>query len=247
MTPPLQTHDLSWAPAPGAEPVISRLSLELPRGSFVALVGPSGCGKSSLLRLLAGLRPPSSGTVSGIPEQKAFVFQDPALLPWLTVRENVALPGKFSAIDPPEQALARVGLAGLEHRLPRELSGGQAMRVSLARALVSRPELVLLDEAFTALDGVTRRGLQRDFRALQQAVGFTAILVTHELTDAVWLADRVIALDGPPLRVIGRLEVSLGPNRDPEAPGVAPLVHTLAGWFSGRGDAGELSGRPRSM
>jgi NitT/TauT family transport system ATP-binding protein len=186
-----------------------------------ALVGPSGCGKSTLLRVVAGLVPLDEGRVVGVPDAKAFVFQDAALLPWLTVRENVGLPGRYRAIGDIDEALEMVGLEGLGGRLPRTLSGGQKMRVSIARALVARPNLVLLDEAFAALDGVTRREVQASFLALQEELGWTVLMVTHELEDATRLADRVIALGGPPLRVLD--DVTVFTPRPRSAPDAAVL------------------------
>ena len=192
---------------------------------MTAVVGPSGCGKSSLLRLLAGLRPPDAGEVRGVPARKAFVFQDAALLPWLTLRENIRLPGRFGPIGDVEDALRRVGLEGHGDKLPRALSGGQRMRGSLARALVARPELVLLDEAFAALDGVTRAAVQREFAAFQAELGWTVVMVTHELEDAVRLSDRVVAVQGPPLRVVLDLPVALPRPRGVAE--IAPLVGRL--------------------
>lgn len=196
--------------APGGKLLLDGFDLELAIGGFTALVGRSGCGKSTLLRLVAGLRRPDAGTITGVPERKAMVFQDPALLPWLDVRANVALPGRYGPIGDVAAAIRRVGLAGHEDALPKTLSGGQRMRVSLARALVARPELVLLDEPFAALDGVTRRSVQAAFLDLRAEERWTVLLVTHELEDAARLADRVLALAGPPLRVM----------RDDRAPAV---------------------------
>jgi NitT/TauT family transport system ATP-binding protein len=219
---------VSWAP--DGQPILDRFSLVLERGRITAVVGPSGCGKSSLLRLLAGLRKPDAGRVTGVPPRKAFVFQDAALLPWLTLRENVALPGRFGPIGSVDDALARVGLTLHAGKLPAVLSGGQRMRGSLARALVARPELVLLDEAFAALDGVTRNAVQAEFLALQAEQGWTAVLVTHELADAVRLSDRVVAVSGPPLEIRADLPVPLARPRNP---GLLPaLVAQLEAVFA---------------
>lgn len=192
--------------APDGVPLLDGLSIALAPAATTALVGPSGCGKSTLLRVIAGLRP-FTGSITGVPERKAFVFQDPSLLPWLDVRANVALPGRYADIGDVDLALAQVGLEGMADRLPGALSGGQKMRVSLARALVARPRLVLLDEPFAALDGVTRRQVQAVFEALRERERWTVLLVTHELDEAVRLADRVLALAGPPLRVVDDLPV----------------------------------------
>jgi ABC-type nitrate/sulfonate/bicarbonate transport system ATPase subunit len=195
-----------WSP-PGTPGAPGRLLLDgfdltLATGKVTAILGPSGCGKSTLVRLLAGLRVPDAGTIAGLPERKAMVFQDAALLPWRTLRENVALPGEFGPIGDVDEALAAVGLTEHAEKLPRQLSGGQRMRGSLARALVARAELVLLDEAFGALDGLTRASVQDAVEALSRAQGWTVVMVTHEPADAARLADRIVLVDGPPLRVV---------------------------------------------
>lgn len=219
----IRLEGVRWAPDGAA--VLDGFDLAIEPGRVTAIVGPSGCGKSSLLRLVAGLRPPDAGRVVGVPARKAFVFQDAALLPWLSLRANVALPGRFGPIGDVDDALARVGLARHADKLPAALSGGQRMRGSLARALVARPEIVLLDEAFAALDGITRASVQREFAALQAEHAWTVLLVTHELADAVALSDRVVAVDGPPLRVRADVPVPLPRPRDPAA--LPPLVATL--------------------
>lgn len=229
---PVRVRGLRWAP--GA-PVLDGFDLELRPGEVTALVGRSGCGKSSLLRLIAGLRRPDGGTVEGVPARKAFVFQDAALLPWLDLRANVALPGRFGPIGDVDEALARVGLAGHGDKLPRALSGGQRMRASLARALVSRPELVLLDEAFAALDGMTRRAVQAAFEALRAEQGWTVLMVTHELEDAALLSDRVLAVDGPPLRVLGEVPVEVPRPRDRHDVRLDAVVGRLESWMAGLG------------
>lgn len=217
---------LTWAP--GGRVLLEGFSARFEAGRITALVGRSGCGKSTLLRLVAGLRRPDAGRVEGVPARKAMVFQDAALLPWLDARANVALPGRYGPIGDVDAALARVGLGGSGHALPRTLSGGQRMRVSLARALVANPELVLLDEAFAALDGVTRRAVQAEFLALQAELGWTVLMVTHELDDAVRLADRVVALDGPPLRVVE--EVAVPAPRPREAADPALVARLARVW-----------------
>ncbi|MDP2306555.1 MAG: ABC transporter ATP-binding protein [Pseudomonadota bacterium] len=219
----IRLEGVSWAPE--GHPVLDRLDLSLEMGRVTAIVGPSGCGKSSLLRVLAGLRAPDAGRVTGVPKRKAFVFQDAALLPWLTLRDNVALPGRFGPIGNVDEALARVGLVEHAAKLPAALSGGQRMRGSLARALVAKPELVLLDEAFAALDGLTRASVQREFLALQAEHAWTVVMVTHELVDAVRLSDRVVAVSGPPLVVRADLAVPYPRPRDPSD--LPPIVAQL--------------------
>lgn len=214
----IQARALGWSP--GGSAVIEAFDLELRRGQLSAIVGRSGCGKSSLLRLLAGVRAPDHGSVSGVPSRRGFVFQDPALLPWRSLRENVALPGQLGVdIEAVDAAITRVGLAEHAGKLPGELSGGQRMRASLARALVSRPEVLFLDEPFAALDGATRRDLAVIVAALLPEV--TVVMVTHDLADAARLADRVVVVDGPPLRVIFDLPVL---SDRPRAPGAVAEV-----------------------
>ena len=195
---------------PGAPaPLLDGFSLRLPRGKVSALVGPSGCGKSTLLRLLAGLLPPDRGAVdlaglASAPGARGFVFQAPNLLPWRTVAENVALPLQLAGRDDPgavDEALDRVGLRAARDLRPHALSGGMRMRVSLARALVTRPALLLLDEPFGALDAITRRGLQAAFAEVWARLETTVVMVTHDVEEAVLMADVVVVLGGSPLLV----------------------------------------------
>lgn len=221
----IRIEDLRYAP--GGAPIVDGFSAAFAPGAITALVGPSGCGKSTLLRLVAGLRPADGGRIQGVPAERAFVFQDPALLPWLDARGNVALPGRYGPIGDVDEALAQVGLTEHATKLPGALSGGQRMRVSLARALVSRPELVLLDEPFSALDGVTRRGIIDQFVALQLRYKWTVLLVTHDLAEAARMADRVLALTGPPLRVVADVAAfSPRPRPRPE-PGVLERLEAV--------------------
>ena len=170
-------------------------------GSFTALVGPSGCGKSSLLRVMAGLLPVEAGRIEG-PAQKdiGFVFQEPTLMAWRTVYDNVALPLRIAGITPmdiamrTEEALALVGLSNHFKALPRELSGGMRMRVSLARALAKRPPVLLMDEPFAALDELTRFKLDDDLRAIWQQQKTTIVFVTHSVTEAAYLAERALVM-----------------------------------------------------
>ncbi len=184
--------------------VIDNLSLDIVAGEFLAILGPSGCGKSTLLRIVAGLTPPDSGTLQITPPdlrfQNAFVFQEAHLLPWRTVLENAALPLELMGVDAAERTararatLAEVGLADAESRYPAQLSGGMRMRVSLARALVTKPRLLLLDEPFAALDEITRFRLDVRLRDLWIERGMTVIFVTHSITEAAFLADRAVVL-----------------------------------------------------
>jgi NitT/TauT family transport system ATP-binding protein len=209
----ISVHDLRFAWPGGSGPLFEGLELEVPEGGVLALVGLSGCGKSTLLRLIAGLLVPAGGAVAVRAERRAFVFQSPTLLPWRTVAANVRLPLELAGEEDGGRvagALAAVGLADAAGALPRALSGGMQMRASLARALVTRPQLMLLDEPFGALDALTRRALHEVFLELWRAEGFTAVLVTHDIDEAVLLADQVAVLGaGQPARLRAALPVPL--------------------------------------
>ena len=198
------------------------LTLSIAAGETVALVGPSGCGKSTALRLLAGLEAPTRGRVIRAPGagETAVVFQAPTLAPWLSARANVALPLELSGVARPiahqraDAALARVGLAGAEGARPVHLSGGMAMRVSLARALVTEPKLLLLDEPFAALDEITRRALADDVLSLWAASRPAIVFVTHNVEEAVYMASRVVVLSPGPGRITADVAVA-GPMPRP--------------------------------
>jgi NitT/TauT family transport system ATP-binding protein len=187
------------------------VSLRLAPGQFTAVVGPSGCGKTTLLRIAAGLVAPDAGTVDPAPGTPGvgICFQDPRLLPWRTAVENVALPLELAGAPRAgrkaraREALGRVQLADRAEALPAALSGGMRMRVALARALVTDPRLLLLDEPFGSLDEITRQELDDMLSALQADHGFTAVLVTHSIAEAVSLADEVVVLSRGPGRVVG--------------------------------------------
>ena len=197
--------------------------LSLQPGEIVALVGPSGCGKSTALRLLAGLEAPTRGAVQRTPGrgETAVVFQAPTLMPWASTTANVALPlslaGVKSAEANPraEAALARVGLGGATRLKPAQLSGGMAMRVSLARALVTQPKLLLLDEPFAALDEITRRALADDVLALWMETRPAIVFVTHNVEEAVYMASRVVVMSPGPGKAAGETVVQ-GPLPRPE-------------------------------
>jgi NitT/TauT family transport system ATP-binding protein len=193
-------------------PALGPFDLELAPGEIVALVGPSGCGKSTALRLLAGLEAPTRGIVtraSGRGET-AVVFQAPTLMPWASARDNVALPLELAGVERcaarerAQAALARVKLKGVETAKPAQLSGGMAMRVSLARALVTEPKLMLLDEPFAALDEITRRALAEDVHHLWSSARPAIIFVTHNVEEAVYMAQRTIVMTPGPGRIAGQ-------------------------------------------
>ncbi|MBS0359909.1 MAG: ABC transporter ATP-binding protein [Proteobacteria bacterium] len=190
--------------------------LALAEGEIVALVGPSGCGKSTAMRLLAGLEAPTRGAVERTPGrgETAVVFQAPTLAPWRSARSNAALPLELAGVAASEAqaragaALARVGLKGAEAARPAQLSGGMAMRVSLARALVTNPRLLLLDEPFAALDEITRRALADDVLALWAETRPAIVFVTHNVEEAVYMASRVVVMSRGPGRTMGEVAVS---------------------------------------
>ncbi len=232
-TAPLVTARGLGVSHPGGVLALEAVDLELAPGELIALVGPSGCGKSTLLRAIAGLVRISTGElrIAGLPPEAArtqwgrhaFVFQDPTLLPWRTVRDNVALPLELGKPAAPadtraavDRALDLVGLTEFADTHPAELSGGMRMRASLARALVTRPQLLLLDEPFGALDEPTREHLDDELLRLWQRDGFAAVAVTHSLVEAITLADRVLVMSPRPGRVLHTVHVDLPRPRPPD-------------------------------
>jgi len=200
---------------------LQSLDLDVRQGEFLSLLGPSGCGKSTALRLAAGLIAPTHGQVTRSPSlQLGFVFQEPTLMPWATVFDNVRLPLRLkgrsaaSVRDEVMQVLARVGLGEFEQAYPRELSGGMRMRASIARALVTRPKLLLLDEPFAALDEITRGRLDDDLMRIWQEQGLTVIFVTHNVYEAVYLSTRVAVFSSRPGRIIESIEIEGLGQRD---------------------------------
>jgi len=196
--------------------------LDVCDGEFVSLLGPSGCGKSTALRIIAGLNAASQGTVEwpAGDGKIGFVFQEPTLMPWASVAANVRLPLTLSHTDEArsqgavEQTLERVGLADFSNAYPRELSGGMRMRTSIARALVTEPELLLMDEPFAALDEITRFKLNNDLLALWQQLRRTVIFVTHSVFESVYLSQRIVVMTPRPGRVFTEIAIPAAYPRD---------------------------------
>jgi len=201
-------------------------NLDIRGGEFVSLLGPSGCGKSTALRIVAGLSAASEGTVewpgaaAAGPGRIGFVFQEPTLMPWADVAANVRLPLKLSYADAARsraavrQALDRVGLADFANAFPRELSGGMRMRTSIARALVTEPELLLMDEPFAALDEITRFKLNNDLLSVWQELRRTVIFVTHSVFESVYLSQRIVVMTPRPGRVFAEIAIPAPYPRD---------------------------------
>jgi NitT/TauT family transport system ATP-binding protein len=222
---------------PNGTEALRDVSLDVDSGDFIALLGPSGCGKSTLLRLIAGLDRPDAGRLDWAdgkqpaPGDIGFVFQDATLLPWASAEQNVFLPLRLrgvawsDAADDVRAALARVGLAGFEAQRPRQLSGGMRMRVSIARALVTRPRLLLMDEPFAALDEFTRHTLQSDLLEVWRSAGCTVVFVTHSIYEAAFLARRIVVMTPRPGRIDREIASTLEPHADSRLdPAYATLV-----------------------
>jgi NitT/TauT family transport system ATP-binding protein len=222
---------------------LAGVELAVRTGELVSIVGPSGCGKSTLLRAIAGLLVPTTGTVSvaGSPPggsrpyqvPLSFVFQDPTLLDWRTVRSNVRLPLELTAAPRTSRegrinaVLDLVGLADFADRYPDELSGGMRMRASLARALVTEPELLLLDEPFGALDDITRHALGEELLRLRAARGWTGVFITHNIAEAVYVSDRVLVMSPRPGRIVAEVSVPLAAPRTAELRATAEFARLV--------------------
>jgi NitT/TauT family transport system ATP-binding protein len=210
---------------PGPVHAIDGVDLQVADGEFVAILGPSGCGKSTLLRIIAGLDKPDAGTINfnntkAEDRRIAYVFQDAHLLPWRNVLDNVALPLELMGVAPAERetaarsALELVSLQDAVNRFPAELSGGMRMRASLARALVAKPKLLLLDEPFAALDEISRQQLDEQLHRLWREQQITVIFVTHSIIEAAFLAQRAIVMSRRPARVVLNHSIDLPIKRD---------------------------------
>jgi NitT/TauT family transport system ATP-binding protein len=213
---------------------LDRLNLDVWPGEFLSLLGPSGCGKSTALRIIAGLSEPSGGTIewpasapagakaspNNATRELGFVFQEPTLMPWQTVAGNVRLPLELQGVAPAQigarvaASLDRVGLSGFADAYPRELSGGMKMRASIARALVTEPDLLLMDEPFAALDEITRFKLNDDLLSLWQSLGKTVVFVTHSVFESVFLSNRIVVMTPRPGRVFTEVAVDAPYPRD---------------------------------
>jgi len=220
-------------------PVLDKLSLDIGEGQFVCLLGPSGCGKSTLLRLVAGLNAPSTGSlfvegeaIEGPDPSRVVVFQDPTLYPWRTVWNNVALGLEARGLlgthrERIEDALRLVGLTGFANAYPHQLSGGMSQRAALARALVNDPKLLILDEPLGQLDSLTRITMQGELVSLWERAGFTALLVTHDVEEALFLAGRVVVLSERPAQIRTEIVNPLPYPRHRGDPQLAELRHEV--------------------
>ncbi len=248
---------MAYGRGTAAVKAVEEVSLDIAKGEFIAVVGPSGCGKSSLMKLISGLHPPAAGilTVEGKPvsgplKSVGMAFQNSNLLPWRTAVENVLLPleivepyrSRMSAERPQYRdkalrLLESVGLAGFTDKHPWELSGGMQQRASICRALVHEPDILMLDEPFGALDAFTREELWCTLRDIQAERKVTVMLVTHDLREAVFLADTVYVMSNRPGRILKRCEVGLARPRDLEVTYTQPfqdIVHELRSLIGGR-------------
>jgi NitT/TauT family transport system ATP-binding protein len=235
----------AYATKAGPLPVLDGLNVSVPEGEFCAVVGPSGCGKSTLTRLIAGLMKPDKGEVwlhgelvKSPRKTVGMAFQNPVLLEWRTILENVILPLEIVAPSMPrkdriaraEDLLAMVGLTGFESKRPSELSGGMRQRASLCRAIVHKPDVLIMDEPFGALDNFTREDLWQTMRNLRAAEPFTAVLITHDLRESVFLGDQVIVLSGRPAHTQYVMDIDLPADRTLDIlyeQKAADMLHTL--------------------
>lgn len=239
----IEFDSLSYTHPGATAPVIQDLSLDIEAGSFIAVVGGSGVGKSTLLRTAAGLLTPDTGEMRfNLPQRpgrrrRAIVFQDSRLLPWRTVDANIAYGLETLGIDKAEraarvaEALQLTGLEELHDRWPHQLSGGQAQRVGIARALAVQPDILLMDEPFSAVDALTRRKLQVELTRIWETTHTAVMFITHDIDEAVYLADRVVVLGNRPATVVENLHIDLPRPRDRNAPEFSRYVSHLSSWL----------------
>jgi NitT/TauT family transport system ATP-binding protein len=207
---------------PDGTEALRNVDLTVDRGEFVSVVGPSGCGKSTLLRLASGLDTSTTGETRLASKRVGYVFQDPTLLPWRTVRRNIELLAELEHLPKAArrarvtEAIKLVGLDGFEKHRPRSLSGGMKMRTSLARSLVLEPDVFLFDEPFGALDEMTRERLNDELLALFAGRGFAALFITHSVAEAVFLSTRVVVMSPRPGRILGDVSIPFGYPRQPD-------------------------------
>jgi NitT/TauT family transport system ATP-binding protein len=207
---------------PDGTQALHDVGLAVDSGEFVSVVGPSGCGKSTLLRLASGLDTPTTGHVDVASRRVGYVFQDPTLLPWRTVRKNVELLAELEHLPKAErqarvtEAIGLVGLKGFEKHRPRSLSGGMRMRTSLARSLVLQPDVFLFDEPFGALDEMSRERLNDELLALFANRGFAALFITHSVAEAVYMSTRVAVMSPRPGQILGEVSIPFAYPRQPE-------------------------------
>ncbi len=246
--PIVQVKNLSLIyPTADGKPVtaLSEVSLTIAKGDFVSLIGPSGCGKTTLLRVIADLERPTAGTITveGLTPEQArlkrlygYVFQAPALYPWRTVERNVMLPLEIMGLPRAErqararEELDRVGLAGFERKFPWQLSGGMQQRASIARALALKPDLLLMDEPFGALDEITRDHLNLHLTQLWRGTGKTCVFVTHSIAEAVFLSTRIVVMSPRPGRILDVIDCDLPRERTldiRESPEFAAIAHRV--------------------
>ncbi|AQA02987.1 ABC transporter ATP-binding protein [Mycobacterium sp. MS1601] len=241
--------DVTFKSKRGTTNALCDIDLKVAEGEFVSIAGPSGCGKSTLLKVVAGLTDPTRGEVRlrgkqvrGPQREIGYVFQRAALLEWRSVRKNILLQaemrgmGRQAAQSRCDQLIEMTGLSGFENALPHELSGGMQQRVSLCRALLHEPEVLLMDEPFGALDALTREKMNIELHRIWRETGTTVVLVTHSVAEAVYLANRVVVMSPRPGRIVETLEVDLPADRDyaatmerPEFTKVANRVRDLLG------------------
>ncbi len=236
----INIHGLGYRYSTRGNPTFSNLKLQARRGEALAIIGRSGCGKSTLLHIIAGLNRPTEGTiefdgkkVDGPSSRWVMMFQAPHLYPWMKVSQNVGVGLKFAGWPEKEkaervdEALRLVELQDYADVSVQDLSGGQQQRVALARSLVMEPELLLLDEPFSALDAFTRSSLQRDVRSIAKKLGFNLIIVTHDIDEAVLMADRAVIMAGAPGKIMDEIEIGLDDPRQRQDPAVQSMRSRL--------------------